>query len=147
MLIPLVYLVLLFLSFFLPESDFLGCSYKFFMSGLRDRVRSTVNVEATRNWLKILSKEEHGYAEFSEVRIPSQKWSKLLKKLKPDIVSLLADENSNPKLRLRWGSGAMGHWGVVIGMKDMIVPSSDYSQYGEYRLSVEQGIYVWWAFE
>ena len=73
--------------------------------------------------------------------------SESLKALKPGIVSLLADENGNPKFRLRWGSGAMGHWGVVIGMEDMTTPSSDFSHYGEYRLLVEPGVYVWWAFE
>lgn len=53
-----------------------------------------------------------------------------------------ADENGSPRVRLAWGSG-FGHWGIVIGMDDMEIPPSDFSRYGEYRLPVEAGVYVW----
>lgn len=145
--IPMVFIVLLIAPFFLPESEFFGYGYKFFMYGLRGRVKSKVDVEATRDWLKMLSKEEHDYTEFNAVRIPSNKWSKSLKALKPGRVNLLADENGNPKFRLMWGSGAMGHWGVDIGMRNMKTPPSDFSQWGEYRLPVEPGMYVWWQLQ
>ena len=65
--------------------------------------------------------------------------------LKDARASLSADENGNARIRLRWGSAMMEHWGVVIGMKDMKIPPSDFSLYGEYRLPVEPGVYVWSA--
>jgi hypothetical protein len=143
--IPLVFLVLLVSSFLLPESEFLGYSYKFFMYGLKDRVRSKADTEDIRDWLGTLS-DEYFIADHFTL-IPSDEWSKSLKVLNPRRVYPLTDENSKREVRLMWGSGAMGHWGVVIGMEDMIIPSSDFSHYGEYRLPVEAGSYVWWSFE
>jgi len=52
------------------------------------------------------------------------------------------DKNGKPKVRLTWG-GPPGHWGVEIGMEDMEIPPSDFSQWGEYRLPLEPGVYVW----
>ena len=143
--IPLVFLILLVSSFFLPESEFLGYSYKFFMYGLKDRVRSKADTEDIRDWLGMLSEEYFIADHFTN--IPSDEWAKSLKALKPGRVYPSSDENGNRKVRLMWGSGAMGHWGVVIGMEDMITPPSDYSHYGEYILPLEPGVYVWWSFE
>lgn len=56
---------------------------------------------------------------------------------------LSTDENGNAKVRLGWGSGMLGHWGVEIGMKDMKIPPSDFSMYGEIILPVEPGLYIW----
>jgi len=33
--------------------------------------------------------------------------------------------------------------GIEIGMEDMEIPPSDFSQFGEYRLPLEPGAYVW----
>jgi hypothetical protein len=57
-------------------------------------------------------------------------------------VNLDLDENSNPKVRLTWG-GPFAHWGVEIGMQNMKIPPSNFSQWGEYRLPLEPGVYVW----
>lgn len=54
-------------------------------------------------------------------------------------------------LRITWG-GPYGHWGVVIGPEDMDIPAtvkphlsedSGVLQYGEYRVKLEDGVYVW----
>ena len=142
--IPLIFLVLLVLSFFLPESEFMGYSYKFFMCGLRDRVKSKLDVKATRDWLGTSGEEYFRIDHFT--RIPSDEWSKSLRVLNPRRVIPSTDENGNRKVRLFWGGG-LGRWGVVMGMEDMTTPSSDFRHYGEYRIPVEPGVYVWWAFE
>ena len=67
--------------------------------------------------------------------------------LKNARASLSPDENGNARIRLSWGSGVMGKWGVEIGMKDMKTPPSDFRHHGAYILPVEPGVYVWWRFE
>jgi hypothetical protein len=142
--VPLIFVGLLVGSFFLPEAEYLGYGYKFFMCGLKDRIESKADIGATRAWLQSLGNED--YDDHYD-RIPHSEWPESVRVLKPGVVFISADENGNAKVRLMWGSGPMGHWGVVIAMKDMKIPPSDFSLYGEYRLPVEPGVYVWWALE
>jgi hypothetical protein len=61
---------------------------------------------------------------------------------------LAVDENRNAKVRFMWGSTPIeGHWGVEIGAENMKIPPSDFSMYGEYRIPVQPGVYVWWELE
>ncbi|MCJ7673706.1 MAG: hypothetical protein MUO33_00970 [Sedimentisphaerales bacterium] len=148
----LVFITLFFAPFFIPEdSNIRWPGYKPFTYGFRDRIRSKVDVKNIRDWLKTLSKEDCtgetirlGYDSypFKSKWPDSIDWPKSLKVFNPGYIELDLDENGNPKVRLTWG-GPPGHWGVEIGMKDMEIPASDFSQYGEYRLPVEPGVYVW----
>jgi hypothetical protein len=136
--IPLVFIALLVASFFTSVEGmaFFG---KPLMYGLRERVRSKADIQVVRDWLKTLSKED--YADYGE-RLSSEEWPKSLKAFNPHYVRVDLDENGNPKVRLTWG-GALAHWGVEIGMEDMEIPPSDFSRWGEYRLPLERGVYVW----
>jgi len=113
--------------------------YKPFTYGFRERMRSKADIEDIRDWLRTLRKED---CAGSVIRIPFEKWPKSLKIFHPHHVNLDLDENGNPKIRLTWGSG-FGHWGFEIGMEDMEIPPSDFSQFGEYRLPLGPGAYVW----
>ncbi len=113
--------------------------YKPFTYGFRERMRSKADIEDIRDWLKRRRKEE---STGDTVRFISYGWPKSVKVLNPGYVNFDIDENGNPKVRLTWGGG-FGHWGVEIGMEDMETPLSDFSQFGEYRLPLEPGAYVW----
>lgn len=141
--VPLVFVTLFVGSFFLPEAQFFGHGYRFFVYGFRDRVERRADIESTRAWLKSLGAEDYEDGN----RISSDELPESLRGLREARATLSADENGNARIRLRWGSAMMGHWGVEIGMKDMNIPPSDFSPYGEYRLPVEPGVYVWWRFE
>ena len=93
-----------------------------------------------RDWLRTLDKE--GLSEYPK-SLPHEKLPKSLKILRAKTIFLSADENRNPKVMLGWGTGVLRTWGIVIGMEDMEIPPSDFSRYGEYRLPVEAGVYVW----
>jgi hypothetical protein len=54
------------------------------------------------------------------------------------------DDMDRPTIRLIWGSGVMGGWGLVVGDEQMETPSPDFSQYGEVRQTVAPGAYVWY---
>ncbi len=57
---------------------------------------------------------------------------------------LTRDDMGRPMIRIIMGGGGfIGHWGVVIGHKDMPTPPSDFSDYGELRLALAHGAYAW----
>lgn len=142
--IPLIFVGVLVSSFFFVDPEFSGRRQKFLMLGLRDRVKNRADIGATRMWLQSLDAKDYGdgYDRISRDDLPES-----LRGLKDAGPMLAKDENGNAKVRLIWGSGMMGHWGVEIGMKDMKIPPSDFSQYGEVRLALEPGVYVWWELD
>jgi len=131
--------------------QFCGRFYEWFALGLRDRIESKADIEATRAWLQSLPAEEYeGYEKYEHGKqIPSTKLPEALRALQDgDVrISLSANANGNTMVELMWGSTVMGHWGAMIGMKDMEIPPSDFRFNGSYILPVEPGVYVWWRFE
>ena len=137
--IPVLFVALFIIFFFIPIESDLPHPGKAFTYGLRDRVRSKADIPAIRDWLRTLSKED--YAK-QAVSLPSSEWPKSLKALKPGAVLVSADKNDNPQIRISWGGGLF-HWGVAIGMEDMVIPPSDLSRFAECWLLVEPGVYVY----
>jgi len=147
--IPLVFIMLLIISFFISVKGMLVFD-KPFMYGLQTRMKSKVDVEAIRAWLQSLGDEDYDGSDHTDNRYLRNRseWPEPLRELKPSRIFLSADENGNAKVRLWWGSSPIeGHWGVEIGAENMEIPSSDFSMYGEYRLPVEPGVYVWRGLE
>ena len=125
------------------QEQFCGRGYELYTLGLRDRIESKADIEATRDWLQSLGSEEYRNGNaISNAELPE-----CLRGLKGARAELSADANGSAKVSLMWGSGIMGSWGVVMGMKDMEIPPSDFGTHGEYRLPVEPGVYVWTEFE
>lgn len=145
--VPLIFFGVLASSFIFKDPEFCGRREKLFMLGLRDRVRSNADIEATRTWLQSLSDEDYDYASDHYTGISRADLPEALRGLRDAKLMLSADENGKAKVRLIWGSGMLGHWGAEIGMKDMKIPPSDFNPYGEVRLPLEPGVYVWWALE
>jgi hypothetical protein len=143
--VPFVFIGLLVVFIFLAftNKEFRGPRFQLFMCGIRDRVKSKVDIEATRKWLQSLGNEDYKDSDPKYKRLTKAEQPETLRGLKHAVAYLSEDENGNIKIRLGWGSGMLGHWGVVIGMKDMKIPQSDYSMYGEDILPVEPGVYVW----
>jgi hypothetical protein len=150
--ILLVFIVPFFVSIFTPINTPVyqpGC--KPFTYGFRERIKSKADIEDIRNWLETLQDEDCNGETISlhSDSVPfkshwpnSIEWPESLKVFNPGYAILDLDKNGNPKMSLTWG-GPFGHWGVVIGMEDMEIPASDLSRYGEYRLPLEPGVYVW----
>ena len=142
--VPLIFVGVLVSSFFFVDPEFSGRRQKFLMLGLRERVKSRADIGATRVWLQSLGDKDYDYSHDRYIRISRTDLPESLRGLKDAGVVLSADENGKAKVRLIWGSGMMGHWGTEIGAEDMKIPPSDFSQYGEVRLPLEAGVYVWW---
>ena len=137
--IPVVFIVLFIIPFFIPIESDLWPPGKAFTYGFRNRMKSKADIEAIRDWLGTLDKEDY---DVHSVRLHPDKWPKSLKLLNPNGVTLLADKNADPQVIITWGGGFF-HWGVVIGMDDMVITPSDISQWAECWLLVEPGVYVW----
>ena len=140
------------LSLFTPINILMySPGYQPFIYGFRERIESNADIEDIRNWLETLQDEDCNGETISlhSDSVPfkshwpnSIEWPESLKVFNPSYAILSLDENGNPKMSLTWG-GPFGHWGVVIGMEDMEIPPSDLRRYGEYRLPLEPGVYVW----
>ena len=112
-----------------------------FTYGFRGRMRSRINVEEVRDWLRIQNSEDFFRSYYKN--LPPGTLPGFLEILKASDIDLSADENGNPRIRMDWGSGVLRSWGIVIGMEDMEIPPSKIELYGVYRLPLEPGVYVW----
>ena len=137
--IPIVFLLLFIAPLFIPAGSDLWSPDKAFNYGFRDRIRSKADIRSIRDWMRKLRKEE--YKDFS-VRLPRDEWTKSLKVLNPNIITLFVDKNENPQVRMTWGA-AVFHWGVAIGMDDMVITPTKISEWAECWLLVESGVYVY----
>ncbi len=140
--VPLIFVGLFLAPFFLSrERVACGPGPGLVGVGLRHRIESEVDIAATRVWLQSLDAEDcvdyyHGF--------PLPELPESLRGLGAG-ARLYADENGNPKVKLMWGGTPTGHWGVVIGMKDMEIPPSEFRPEVKHRLQVEPGVYVFWG--
>lgn len=137
--LPIVFLVLfIMLSPLMVESQ-LWPDAGPFTYGLRDSVRTKVNIPAIRGWLRTLDEEDH--KEHRSYRGPN-KLPEPLRSLSLGVVSLSEDRNGNPQIRIS-GGGGFHHWGATIGLEDMEIPESDLETQYECWLLVEPGVYVY----
>jgi hypothetical protein len=122
--------------------------YKPFTAGFHQRMQNRLDVEKIRAWLGTLDSEIFD-GEYYDL-LYEMNGNVLPVPILEEINSLsehvhylvFYTENKMPCLRIEWG-GALGHWGVVVGPREMEVPPSDFSDYGEYRLKLEEGVYIW----
>lgn len=143
--VPFVFIASVAISILTPiETHLWQPGYKAFTYGFRDQVRSKADIESIRDWLRTLRGEDYTGENFIALQ---RKFPESLKVLRPKVVFISTDENGTPKASLKWGSGLLGAWGVVIGMEDMEIPPSDFSQRGVYTLPVEPGVYVWYGLD
>lgn len=135
--------------------------YKPFTEGFYQRMQDRLDVQAIRTWMEGLEANVfHG--DYYDVLFPMEE--RTLPFPVPQEISMLGEElhylrlymeNSERRLRIEWGGPLVGRWGVVIGPKDMAIPPTEDVSYdehglrfiGEYRLRLEEGVYVWHEIE
>lgn len=138
--IPVVFVALFIIPFFIPNESRLWSPDRSFNRGFRDRIRSKADIPAIRHWMKTLNKED--YIEHS-MDLYRDEWPESLKVLNDGRNAIIwADKNGNPQVQLTWGA-AIFHWGVIIGMNNMEIPPSNFKGWAEDWLLVEPGVYVY----
>ena len=137
--IPVMFVLLFILQFSGPHRLQLWPDSSPFTYGLRDRIRSKVDIPAIRTWLRTL--DEKAFSDFEE-RLNSEDWPKSLRIFKGEHITLASDRNGKPRIRVSMGAG-FSHWAVIIGFEDMEIPSFVVDEsYGSW-LQVEPGVYVY----
>ncbi len=63
--------------------------------------------------------------------------------LHPKRAAILLGDKGYLVVRLLWGSGFVGHWGIVVGPTDMPMSPPDSSTSREQRFPLVPGAYVW----
>ncbi|MBP7053879.1 MAG: hypothetical protein KBE65_22935 [Phycisphaerae bacterium] len=115
-----------------------------YMSGFKRYVERRADIPAIQAWLATLNPTphpEHGYP--SDISVPDSDLPPSVRQLRPWYARVTLDDARRPMIRVEWGSGVMRSWGLVVGDKNMETPPSDFSRYGEYRLPLAPGAYVW----
>jgi hypothetical protein len=118
--------------------------FDMYVRGFTRHAQRRVDAEAIRNWLAALDPNdpvcENGtmYGQLAESDRPP-----CIAELAPVIVFLEPDDAGRPMVRLLWGSGMIGSWGVAVGREDMPTPAVDRSARGERYYPLGPGTYVW----
>ena len=134
----------------LPFTPVKPSGFRTYTSGFKKYLQKEADIPAIRTWLSTVNPEActdeeiNLYTNYTleSVWPESIDWPESITRFDPHYVSLSMDHTSHPIVRLTWG-GALGHWGFVVGGEDMETPESDFSEYGEYRLELIEGAYVW----
>ncbi len=116
-----------------------------FTHGFARRMQMRANVDGIRSWLDALDPNDYmgGPHDSSGTPVLRSKQPRAIARLRPRYAQVLPDEMGEPLVRLTWGGGFFGHYGLVVGHARMVTPPSDFSMYGEYRLPLAPGFYAW----
>ena len=113
-----------------------------FARGFVRYVDGRADIVAIQNWLDTLDPSDYKEpgAVLIERVLQDSEQPLSIAHLHPKMAKLLLDDSGRRTVRLLWGGGMIGHWGIVVGRKDMPMPPSDsYAQY----LPLTSGAYVW----
>jgi len=125
----------------------LGASpFDMFVRGFTRYAGCRVDVAAIQSWLggldpNDITSDGGGIGR----QLAESEQPRCISRLAPRIVSVETDGRRRSVVRLCWGSGFIGSWGVVIGHEDMPTPPSDLSDHGEIRCPLAPGVYVWYS--
>jgi len=100
----------------------------------------TAEIEGIREWLLTVDEAWYSYKRKDKFNLPEA-----IVELDPVHVATYDLENNKGfKVRLTWGGG-FGHWGIEVGPEDMAIPETEIQEdgYGEYRIPLTAGAYVW----
>ena len=149
----LVMIVGLGVYFILPFIPVRPSGISMYIKGFETYIRAEADITGLRRWLDTLGPEDcvvynitsahDGSKSTSPKDLQEQEWPAVINELKPRYVRLSVDDEKNPKVRLNWGSGFLGSWGLVVGQETMPTPESDLSLHGEYRKEICKGAYIW----
>jgi hypothetical protein len=116
-----------------------------FVRGFAGYAERRADVPAIQDWRHTLDPNfcvnEGGYAQ--ERRLMPSEQPPAIASLEPKWAGVRPDGRGRLMVRLLWGGGLIGHWGIVIGPPDMPTPPSDPYASREDRSPLAPGVYVW----
>jgi hypothetical protein len=138
----------------------LGPGYKSQTRGFRRYIQARADVPAMQAWLDTIDPNTCDglwidVAGTPSAGSPTVSFPALMLDLKPRHVQLSLDVAKRPMVRLQWGSGLLGTWGLTVGHEEMPIPKTQprekqtlpngqvFYNPGQYRLPLTGGAYVW----
>jgi len=116
-----------------------------YVRGFARYVKARADVEAIQDWLSKLDANDYIIGEngTAEKRFFGSEQPPCIACLHPKWATVRPDDTRHLVVRLLWGGGFIGHWGIAVGHEDMPTPPSDTSDFGEQRFPLAPGAYVW----
>jgi hypothetical protein len=116
-----------------------------YMRGFARYAKYRADVEAIRSWLGSLNRKDYILGEYgtNEKRFVESEQPPCIATLHPKWATVRPDDSQHLTVRLLWGGGFIGHWGIVVGPKDMPMPPSDARGSGEQHFPLTPGSYIW----
>jgi len=120
-------------------------SFDLYVRGFAKYVEHRADLGAIQAWLskqdpKILI-DKNGVVMQKDLTGPEQ--PPAIADLHPKRAAILSDDKGRLNVRLLWGGGFIGHWGIVVGPTDMPTPPSDVSKSGVQHFPLAPGAYIW----
>ena len=119
--------------------------FDLYVRGFARYVKVHADIVAIQNWLDTLNRNEYTgpYGSMAEKCFAVAEQPPCIASLNPKRVTVRLDDTKDLTVKLLWGGGLIGHWGIVVGRKDMPIPPSDTSKFGEQRFPLAAGAYIW----
>lgn len=119
----------------------------FFARGVIMHLEMQTDVNAIQAWVESLDPSDclDDQRPNSRQRYLARADQPPVLKRQTDAVRLKLDADGAPSVRLAWGGGKGGTWGLVIGRRDMGTPPSEPGMYGERRTELRPGVYFWYV--
>jgi hypothetical protein len=159
--------------FVLPFTSVTPRAYKMFACGFKWHVQMRTDIPAIQAWLSTLDPNDCEGQPLNVSIAPGVNLPDPPRTIpEPEAIArlgragtrLLLDDTGYPMVRLTWGGGFIGHWGLVVGSERMKSPETQPSrwveveigqtgrkqklyEYGEYRSPLVPGAYVWYELE
>lgn len=129
-------------SFVLGFAALMPSPFDMFVRGFARYVELRVDVAAIQGWLGTLDPNDYKDSEggWIEGRLADSEPPQVIANLHPKRTQPMFDQRGRLAVRLLWGGGMIGHWGIVVGPADMPMSASD-SRLLYYPLA--PGAYIW----
>jgi hypothetical protein len=118
--------------------------FDMFVRGFARYAQRRVDIEAVRSWLDSLNPkdyiDEYGTAE---KRFFGSEQPACIATLHPKWATVRRDESKHLTVQLLWGEGPIGHWGVLVGPRDMPTTPLNPSAFPKPRFPLAPGAYIW----
>lgn len=142
----------------------LGPGYKSQTWGFRRYIQARADIPAMQAWLDTIDPNVCDglwidVAGTPSAGSPAVSFPAPVLDLEPRHVQLSLDVAKRPMVRLQWGSGLLGTWGLTVGHEEMPIPKTQpreketlpsgqvFYNPGQYRLPLAPGAYVWHSIE
>jgi len=116
-----------------------------FVRGFAKYAQCRVDVEAIQGWLDSLNPKDYILGEYgtAEKRFVGSEQPPCIATLHPKRATVRPDDSKHLTVKVLWGGGFIGHWGIVVGPRDMPTAAPNSLDFPKPRFPLAPGAYIW----